>query len=64
MGTFHFLFNYSVFMINYLNQNYVWSFNCNGIGEAHFEAVFMTVTVPFVMYGLVTAVNDLKLLEV
>ena len=51
-------------MVNYLNEKYMWSFNCNSIGEAHFEAVIMTAAIPFVVYGLITAVKDLKILKV
>ena len=49
---FHFTFNYVIFMLNYMNGVYIWEVNSNGIGEANFEAVMMTLIIPFLIVGV------------
>ena len=60
IGTFHFLFNWSIFEINYFRQTYVWKMNINSAGEAHIEAIMMTLLIfPFIT-GLLYFINDFK----
>ena len=51
MGAFHFILNYLIFSINYLNNNYIWTYNSNKIGEACIEFWMMTLLLPFIIYG-------------
>lgn len=51
MGTFHFGFNYILFMWNWSQKNHRWIYNNNSIGEANIEAVMMTIMIPFFLYG-------------
>lgn len=53
MGIFHFVFNYILFMWNYLHGNTIWIYNNNSIGEANIEAVVMTICMPFFLYGMI-----------
>ena len=53
MGIFHFVFNYLLFMWNYIQGNTRWVYNNNSIGEANIEAVLMTLLMPFFLYGMI-----------
>lgn len=53
MGIFHFVFNYLLFMWNYVQGNTRWIYNNNSIGEANIEAVLMTLLMPFFLYGMI-----------
>lgn len=58
VGTFHFLFNWLIFEINYFNGVYIWKMNINSIGEAQIEAwVLLVLICPF-FNGLFYFVKD------
>lgn len=60
MGVFHFLFNYLVFMWNWIQGKNVWVYNNNTIGEANLEAISMTLLLPFFIYGAYLYTKELK----
>ena len=51
MGAFHYMFNYALFMWNYMQGQTRWIYNNNSIGEATTEAIVMTLLMPFFVYG-------------
>lgn len=53
MGIFHFVFNYILFIWNWIQGNNLWIYNNNSIGEANIEAVMMTILMPFFLYGMI-----------
>ena len=60
VGTFHFIFNWLIFEINYFNGVYVWKMNINSVGEAHIEALILAVLIfPFIN-GLFYFIHDFK----
>lgn len=60
VGTFHFLFNWLIFEINYFNGVYIWKMNINSIGEAQVEAFILVVLLFPFLNGLFYFINDLK----
>lgn len=60
VGTFHFLFNWVVFEMNYFNGVYVWKVNINSIGEVHAEAVILAVLIFPFLNGLFYFIRDFK----
>ena len=60
MGSFHFTFNYLIFMWNWIQGKNVWAYNNNSIGEANFEAISMTLLIPFFLYGMYLYVSELR----
>lgn len=58
MGAFHFLFNYALFMFNYVQGNTRWIYDNNSIGEATLEAMLMTIFIPFFFIGLAIFIRD------
>ena len=59
MGIFHFVFNYILFMWNWIQGNNLWVYNNNSIGEANIEAVMMTICMPFFLYGMILCGREL-----
>ena len=60
MGIFHFIFNYIVFMWNWVQGKTMWIYNNNTIGEANFEAISMTLLLPFFVYGAYLYIKEFK----
>ena len=60
VGTFHFLFNWFVFEINYFNGVYIWKMNINSIGEAQVEALILAVLIFPFLNGLFYFIKDFK----
>lgn len=58
VGTFHFLFNWIIFEINYFNGVYVWKMNINSIGEAQVEALILAILIFPFLNGLYYFVKD------
>ena len=58
VGTFHFLFNWLIFEINYFNGVYIWKININSIGEAQIEALILAVLIFPFLNGLFYFVKD------
>lgn len=58
VGTFHFLFNWLIFEINYFNGVYIWKMNINSIGEAQIEALILAVLIFPFLNGLFYFVKD------